>query len=193
VPDAQPTQLGFQGFFLPSAAFDLERGPFSTFPEARNPRLVLNAWTGDLGLDDGLPQSVYRLDTDEMKQVTQPTKAGAVPVTASLAVGGTMTLPDNLGSLTFDGYRQWVVLQIAEDPGRPLALAGGALALAGLLASLFIRPRRVWVRAGRDEAGRTVIEVAALARSEGPDLAADVDRVTESLARSSAQPVGARE
>jgi cytochrome c biogenesis protein len=181
VPDAQPTQLGFQGFFLPSAAFDLQRGPFSTFPEARNPRLVLNAWTGDLGLDKGVPQSVYRLDTKDMKQITQPTKAGAVPVTASLAVGGTMTLPNNLGSLTFDGYRQWVVLQIAEDPGRPFALAGGALALAGLLASLFVRPRRVWVRARRNEAGRTVVEVAALARSEGPDLADDVDQVTQGL------------
>ncbi len=69
VPDAAPSQLGFQGFFLPTAAFDLELGPFSTFPEPRNPRLVLNAWTGDLGLDEGVPQSVYRLDTTEMTQV----------------------------------------------------------------------------------------------------------------------------
>jgi cytochrome c biogenesis protein len=92
-----------------------------------------------------------------------------------------MTLPGGLGSLTFDGWSEWVVLQVAEDPGRTPALAGGVLALAGLLASLFVRPRRVWVRARRDEAGRTVIEVAALARSEGPDLAADVARVQEAL------------
>jgi len=183
VPDAAPTQLGFQGFFLPTAAFDLDRGPFSTFPAPQNPRLVLNAWSGNLGLDGGVPQSVYRLDTKDMQQVTQSTKAGsAVPVTAALAVGATMTLPNGLGSLTFDGYREWVVLQLADDPGRPLALAGGALALLGLLASLFVRPRRVWVRASRDEAGRTVVDVAALARSEGPDLAADLDRVTSALA-----------
>ncbi|MBA3744727.1 cytochrome c biogenesis protein ResB [Sporichthya sp.] len=180
VPDAAPTQLGFQGFFLPTAAFDLQRGPFSTFPEPRLPRLVLNVWSGDLGLDDGVPQSVYRLDTTDMTQVKESTKADAQPLTQSLAVGDTMTLP-GLGSLTFDGYREWVVLQVAEDPGRTPALAGGALALAGLLASLFVRPRRVWVRARRDEAGRTVVEVAALARSEGPDLAADVDGVVEAL------------
>ncbi|HUR74783.1 MAG TPA: cytochrome c biogenesis protein ResB [Sporichthya sp.] len=181
VPDALPTQLGFQGFFLPTAAFDLDRGPFSTFPEARNPRLVLNAWSGDLGLDKGVPQSVYRLDTTGLTQVKDSAKPDAQPVTEALVVGGTMTLPGGLGSLTFDGYREWVVLQIAEDPGRRLALTGGAMALGGLLASLFVRPRRLWVRARRDEAGRTVVEVAALARSEGPDLAADVDAVVEAL------------
>ena len=181
VPDAAPTQLGFQGFFLPTAAFDLEQGPFSTFPEPRLPRLVLNAWSGDLGLDDGVPQSVYRLDTTAMTQVKTSAEPDAAPVTQSLAIGDTMTLPGGLGSLTFDGWSEWVVLQVAEDPGRTPALAGGVLALAGLVASLFVRPRRVWVRAGRDEAGRTVIEVAALARSEGPDLAADVDHVQASL------------
>lgn len=184
VPDAAPTQLGFQGFFLPTAAFDLERGPFSTFPEPRLPRLVLNVWSGDLGLDDGVPQSVYRLDTTDMTQVKESANADAQPLTQSLAVGDTLTVPGGLGSLTFDGYREWVVLQVAEDPGRTPALAGGALALAGLLASLFVRPRRVWVRARRDEEGRTVVEVAALARSEGPDLAADVDGVVEALSSS---------
>jgi cytochrome c biogenesis protein len=185
VPDAAPTQLGFQGFFLPTAAFDLDRGPFSTFPEPRLPRLVLNVWTGDLGLDKGVPQSVYRLDTTAMTQVKESVKADAQPFTQSLAIGDTMTVPGGLGSLTFDGYREWIVFQIAEDPGRKGALAGGALALTGLLASLFVRPRRVWVRARRDEAGRTVVEVAALARSEGPDLAADVDAVVEALSSSS--------
>ncbi|WP_019875083.1 cytochrome c biogenesis protein ResB [Sporichthya polymorpha] len=185
VPDAAPTQLGFQGFFLPTAAFDLDLGPFSTFPEPRLPRLVLNVWSGDLGLDDGVPQSVYRLDTTDMEQVRTNSRADAPPFTQSLAVGDTMKVPGGLGSITFEGYREWVVLQIAEDPGRGPALAGGALALAGLLASLFVRPRRVWVRARADEAGRTVVEVAALARSEGPDLAADVERVRAALAADS--------
>ncbi len=43
------------------------------------------------------------------------------------------------------------------------------LALIGLLGSLFIRPRRVWVRARRDEEG-TLVEVAALDRSGGGDV-----------------------
>jgi len=37
-PSAQPEQLGFEGFFLPSAAFDPQRGPISVFPGLRLPR-----------------------------------------------------------------------------------------------------------------------------------------------------------
>ncbi len=118
VPDAKPTQLGFQGFFLPTAAFDLGKGPFSTFPAANLPRLLLNAWTGDLGLDDGIPQSVYRLETQDMKQVMDGDFEGAPIFTRGLAVGETMELPDGQGSLTFDGHKEWVVFQVAKDPGR---------------------------------------------------------------------------
>ncbi len=72
VPDAAPTQLGFQGFFLPTAAFDMQRGPFSTFPQPLNPRLVLNVWSGDLRTRQRRPQSVCRLDTSHMTQVRRP-------------------------------------------------------------------------------------------------------------------------
>jgi cytochrome c biogenesis protein len=185
VPDAKPSQLGFQGFFLPTAAFDMGKGPFSTFPAPNLPRLLLNVWSGDLGLDGGVPQSVYRLDTTRMKQVVQE---GGVIFTRGMAVGESMDLPDGQGSLRFDGYRQWVVLQVAYDPGRMIALAGAALALTGLLASLFVRPRRLWVRAERDSDGRTVIDVGALARSDGAELAEDVDRVTAAIGESHGPP-----
>jgi cytochrome c biogenesis protein len=184
VPDAQPNPLGFQGFFLPTAARDTVRGLFSLFPAPRNPRLVLNAWTGDLGLDDGVPQSVYRLNTQHMTQVRATLAPDAPVTTAALAIGETMTLPRGLGSLTFDGYRQWVVLNLADDPGRQLTLLGAALAILGLLGSLFVRPRRLWVRATPDGAGRTVVEVGALARSDGPDLAADVAGVVDAVSAS---------
>ena len=48
------------------------------------------------------------------------------------------------------------------------------------MGSLFIRPRRVWVRvAGRrpEDGGRTVVEVAGLDRSSGGDLADEVDEL----------------
>jgi cytochrome c biogenesis protein len=186
VPDAAPAQLGFQGFFLPDAAFAMDRGPYSQFPEPRNPRLVLNAWAGDLGLDAGVPQSIYKLVTDGLTQIRESDAPDAEPFTESLAVGETMTLPGDRGSLTFDGYREWVVLEIAHNPGNRIALAGAVLALAGLLGSLFVRPRRVWVRAlplddGRDEGGRTVVAVGALATSDGPDLAEEVDRLLAAI------------
>ena len=53
-------------------------------------------------------------------------------------------------------------------------------ALLGLLGSLFIRPRRVWVRARR-EGGRTVVDLAALDRSGGGDVALVLADIVESL------------
>jgi len=47
------------------------KGPRSIFPDATNPRVVLTAWTGDLGMDDGTAQSVYVLDTSRMTQLRQ--------------------------------------------------------------------------------------------------------------------------
>jgi cytochrome c biogenesis protein len=49
-----------------------------------------------------------------------------------------------------------------------------------LLGSLFIRPRRVWVRARRAEGG-TLVEVAALDRSGAGDTAAVVRALTQAL------------
>ena len=66
--------------------------------------------------------------------------------------------------MTFDSYQRWVKLQVSDTPGLDLALGGILLAIAGLMASLFIRPRRTWVRV-RETGGRTVVEVAGLDRS----------------------------
>jgi cytochrome c biogenesis protein len=54
------------------------------------------------------------------------------------------------------------------------------LALIGLLGSLFIRPRRTWVRARR-EGGVTLVEVAALDRSGGGDVSGVIDDVVSAL------------
>ena len=54
------------------------------------------------------------------------------------------------------------------------------MALIGLLGSLFIRPRRVWVRARREGDG-TLVEVAALDRSGGGDTAVVVAELAAAL------------
>jgi cytochrome c biogenesis protein len=43
--------------------------------------------------------------------------------------------------------------------------------------SLFVRRRRVWVRATRTDDGRTLVEVAGLARSEGDSREGLADEV----------------
>jgi cytochrome c biogenesis protein len=170
VPDALPTQLGFVGSFLPTAARDKVRGGFSSFPDALNPRLLLSAWQGNLGLDTGVPQSVYRLDTSKMIRIGLK----------GLAVGDMWTLPNGAGSISFDGWVRWVNLQVARDPGKGFALAGAILAIFGLMMSLFIRRRRIWVRVYEVEDGAR-IEVAALARSQAVGLEDEVKELVRTL------------
>src|SRR5690606_29387087 len=97
-PDAQPDQLAFQGFFLPTAKVDEKRGPHSVFPDAVNPMVFLTAYSGDVGLDDGDPQSVYQLETKGMKQL----KDGDEPFAVALTPGKSAKLPDGRGSIRFD-------------------------------------------------------------------------------------------
>ncbi|HUW77600.1 MAG TPA: cytochrome c biogenesis protein ResB [Candidatus Nanopelagicaceae bacterium] len=170
VPDALPTQLGFVGSFLPTAVMDKVRGGFSSFPDAFNPRLLLSAWTGDLGLDNGTPQSVYRLDTSKMTRIGLE----------GLSVGDTWTLPNGAGSISFDGWDRWVNLQVARDPGKGFALTGAILAIFGLMMSLFIRRRRIWVRVFSTDDG-TRIEVGGLARSGAPGLEDEMKELVKAL------------
>jgi len=179
VPGTSP-QLGFEGVFLPTAVLDPQAGPISVYPDLRLPRAVLTAFTGDLGVDDGTPQSVYSLDKRGMTQVTGTNGRNLVQ---SLGPGATMTLPSG-ETLTFDGVRLWTSLQVSRDPGVTPALGAAVLALAGLMLSLFVRRRRVWVRATAGDDGRTLVEVAGLARTEaegGEGLTDEVRELTEEM------------
>jgi len=161
VPDARPDQLGFEGMFFPTYAFTMKTGPFSVFPDAHNPVVSLLAYRGDLGMDTGAPQSVYDLDTSHM---TKFKKADGRDFRIDLSPGHQVRLPDGAGTVRFDGWQRWVKLQVSNSPGKGIALAGVALALVGLMGSLFIRRRRAWVRVTRRD-GRSYVEVAGLDRS----------------------------
>ena len=155
-PDADP-QVGFVGSFVPTYEPSDGDGAISAFPQALDPRLLLSVWSGDLGLDSGTPQSIYRIDTSSMSQIGLK----------SLKPGEIFTY--STGSITFEGYVQWVNLSIVEDSGKNFALVGAIVAIAGLLASLFTRRRRIWVRV----AG--VVEVAGLAKNAAPGLEQELE------------------
>jgi cytochrome c biogenesis protein len=176
--DGRPEQLGLEGEFYPTYAFTMRTGPFSAFPDAKNPAISMLAYRGDLGLDDGQPQSVYTLDK---KHLTPVRKADGKPLRIDLMMGQSATLPDGMGTVTFDGLSRFVKLQISSSPADWLALLGVSLALLGLLGSLFVRPRRVWVKVRRDDGGRTLVEVAGLDRTSGGDLAGEVDALATGL------------
>ena len=182
VPDAvsstgRPEQLGFEGEFYPTYAFTMRSGPFSAFPDAKNPAVSMLAYRGDLGLDSGQPQSVYTLDKQHLTPIR---KADGKPLRLDLMLGQSQKLPDGMGTVTFDGVSRFVKLQISSSPADWLALLGMSLALLGLLGSLFIRPRRMWVKVRR-EGGRTLVEVAGLDRTAGGDLAGEVDGLVGGL------------
>ena len=151
VPDMTP-QIGFVGSFIPTYDRNSRRGAFSTFPEVLDPRLLLSVWKGNLGLDTGIPQSVYRLDTSKMTKIALK----------QLSLGETLNFGE--GSITFDGWRSWVNLQIVDDPGKLYALTGAIFAIFGLLLSLFTRQRRIWVKRSNQ------VEIAGLAKNSAPGL-----------------------
>src|SRR4029079_2938174 len=96
-------------------------------------------------------------------------KSDGKPMRIDLAVGASARLPDGLGTVPLDGGSRYVKLQVSHTPGQLIALSGVVLGLVGLLASLFIRPRRMWVRARR-EGGGTLVEVGGPRRRAGGDL-----------------------
>jgi cytochrome c biogenesis protein len=168
--------IALEGLFYPTFAL-INGDPVNVMGDDRNPTLSMLAYTGDLGLSSGVPQSVYTLDKSGLTRLDKP---DGKMFRVDLQVGQTVQLPDGQGSVTFDGVRHWTRLQISRTPDVWLTLLGVCLALLGLLGSLFIRPRRVWVRARRSD-GTTLVEVAALDRSGGGDLAPVLSSVVDSL------------
>ena len=162
VPDMDP-QIGFVGSFLPTADRDPVRGGFSSYPEVLDPRLLFSIWKGDLGLDSGVPQSVYRIDTSKMERIGLK----ALVLNESFDFGE--------GSITFTGWNSWVNLQIVSDPGKIYSLVGAILAISGLLISLFTRQRRIWVKQGRKT------QIAGLSKNEIPGLDEEIKDLVKEL------------
>jgi cytochrome c biogenesis protein len=170
VPDGLAEQLGMIGFFYPSAV-PLESGALaSIYPEPDQPVLTLNAFTGDLGLDDGVPRNAYSLNTDDLTQIT-----GGDTGTDSLVLGlgQSANLPGGLGSVEFSALPRFVSVDIHHDPTQVGVLISAILILAGLVVSLWVPRRRLWVVATENEAG-VRLQYAGLARGEDPALATAV-------------------
>lgn len=178
-PDGRPKRLAFEGWFLPTATVD-EFGPRSLFPDAVSPELFLNAWTGEPKEETGRPENVYTLDKTGLSQVTRDGKI----VSFRLKPGEVYDLPEDQGSITFDGWSRWTKLQISRSPGLPLAAGSLAIGVVGLCFSLFVRPRRLWVKIVDDDR----VEVGGLDRADSRSgLASDV---TEVLSSVSPRPAG---
>ena len=173
VPDNLPEQIGLVAFFYPSAV-ELSSGAYtSIFPGLIEPLMSMNVYTGDLGLDSGIPLNVYALDTDRLTQVAG---RGAPNPGVELRLGETADLPNGLGTVRFDGIRRFASLDIAYNPGQIWVLFFAMLSLAGITVSLTTPRRRVWVKKVGDS-----FEVAGLSRRDDPRLEEVVRELTKEI------------
>ncbi|MCI1017368.1 cytochrome c biogenesis protein ResB [Microbacterium sp. C5A9] len=191
VPDGLAEQVGLVGFFYPTTGV-LDTGAFfSAYGDLTNPTLTLDVYTGDLGINEGVPRSVYVLDTTGMTKVTgRTTDLESIELTP----GQTADLPNGLGTVTFDdespagatdlsqSVKRFASLQIHRDESGVWVLGFALLALGGLMLALFVPRRRVWIKATSAD-GAVALEYAGLARGEDPTLAAAVDDLVAGHAR----------
>jgi cytochrome c biogenesis protein len=159
--------VGISGFFAPTPAETTKNVITSISPEVTDPMLGIFVYTGDLNFN-GVPQAVYTLDTSKL------TKVGA----ANMRIGETRTFPGGV-EVTFDGWKPWVNFQVSHDPAQGwLLLAAGAMVL-GLLGSLSIRRRRIWLRftpaSATGGSSHTVVAAGGLARSDSGNFTAEFD------------------
>jgi cytochrome c biogenesis protein len=174
VPETRGQQLGFEGAFTPTTVQDpVTRRVASAHPAVQNPGLTIVGYTGDLGLDGGAPSSVYSLDKTRLT----PLDGGRPHL---LGPGDTWALPGG-GSITFAGISEWSTFQVTQDPGKGIALGAAVGIVAGLCLSLFVRRRRLWVRARSDGEALTVVEVGGLARTDPDAFAAEFDELVGTL------------
>jgi cytochrome c biogenesis protein len=138
---------------VPTNARTTSQGAISIYPELLDPKLLFSIWEGDLGLDSGIPQSVYKIDTEKLTQIG----LGSVKPGETYNYRG--------GSITLETVIPWVNLQVVQDPGKSYALIGGIVAILGLLTSLYGRRRRIWIRVTEKR-----VEVAGLAKNSAPGL-----------------------
>jgi len=187
VPDGLQKQVGMRSFFYPTALKTAAGGLASSHPDLRAPELSLVMYTGDLGINSGDPKSVYALDVSKMTEVAGPNVATAA---IHLKPGETAEIPGGLGTVSFDNMApdgdksnleksvpRFASLDVHRDPTQGWALFFAICVLVGLLTSLFIPRRRVWIKATDEEGGRIRLEYAGLARGEDPGLAGAVAEI----------------
>lgn len=188
VPDGLDEQLGMIGFFYPSAV-PLESGALtSIFPQPDQPVLTLNAFVGDLELNEGVPRSVYSLKTEELTQIT----GGDTGVESLvLGLGDSLELPDGLGSVEFTSLPRFVSLEVHHDPTQAGVLISVVLAFLGLITSLFVPRRRLWIAAESTGDGVS-LQYAGLARGDDPGLERAVSELADSHVAAIREPSGGR-
>jgi cytochrome c biogenesis protein len=185
-PDAdvrRKHQIAIQGLFAPTEQLD-GKLLSSSFPALNSPAVAIDIYRGDTGLDTGRPQSLFTLDPRLIDQ-GRLSKLDRV----NLKAGEQVRLDDGT-VVRFDGATPFVNLQVSHDPGQIWVLVFAMTMMGGLVVSLLIRRRRIWVRVtpalavdeANGQAGGTVnVELGGLARTDNSGWGEEFERLTERL------------
>jgi cytochrome c biogenesis protein len=146
--------------------------PFCNDPRLVRPVLVVLAWQGDLQADRA--QSVFTLDRTRLRLL------GDRPVL--LGLGQSARLANGM-VVSFTDLKQYSVFTLARDPGVPVVAVGAALLLCGLVPSLYVTRRRVWVRATPAGPGTTRVELAGLALQGKAAFEGELARLAQRVER----------
>ena len=128
-------------------------------PRPLAPQVAIFVYQGYLGLDSGIPQSVYSLD----REPDRPRPADQVAA-ANLRGGGV-----DDAARRHDGHLhrlpEFAALQLSHDPGQVWVLGSAVSLLLGLLGMLLLRRERVFARVARRPRRRRYRADAGLAHA----------------------------
>jgi cytochrome c biogenesis protein len=120
-------------------------------PRLVNPVLIVLPYKGDLNASEA--HSVFTLDFSGLESAGKP---------LILPLGRSGKFPDGI-QVDFPGLKQYTILTLASDPGVPIVAVAAGLILLGLIPSLYVNRRRVWLRASPATGGGVRVELAGLA------------------------------
>ena len=184
-------EIAIQGLLAPTEQLD---GTLlsSRFPALDAPAVAIDIYRGDTGLDSGRPQSLFTLDPRLLQQ-GRLTKEKRVNLRAGQEVR--IDQGPAVGTVVrFDGAVPFVNLQVSHDPGQTWVLVFAITMMAGLLVSLLVRRRRVWVHltpAIEMTPGTVNVELGGLARTDNSGWGDEFERLTERLLAEFAAPTPA--
>lgn len=176
-PDAaerRKHQIGIQGLFAPTEQLD-DRLLSSAFPALHDPAVAIDVYRGDTGLDTGRPQGLFTLDSRLIHQGRL-----AKVARSNLKPGEEIRLGDGT-RVRFDGAVPFINIQVSHDPADLWVLVFAMAMMAGLVVSLAVRRRRVWIRITPANNGTVNVELGGLARTDNSGWGDEFERLTARL------------
>ncbi|MDO3637213.1 cytochrome c biogenesis protein ResB [Mycolicibacterium arseniciresistens] len=173
--ERRKNQIAIEGLLAPTEQRD-GRLLSSAFPAPNDPAVAIDIYKGDTGLDSGRPQSIFALDKRMIEQ-GRLTRMARV----NLRLGEQTRLEDG-AVVRFDAVSDFVSLQVSHDPAQIWVLVFATTMMAGLLVSLIIRRRRIWVKIRTDnDTGALTVEMGGLARTDNAGWGDEFDRLVTRL------------